>query len=75
MGLTYLSHFVSASHFHYEIWPEESMFSVNRKKVGGGEDPWFFGRGRGDIFTMYLSLLATEGTGQGQSPLQRKKLP
>lgn len=45
MGLTYLSHLVSASHFHYEIWPEESILSVNRKKVGGGEDPLSLGRG------------------------------
>jgi len=30
-----LSHLVSASHFHYGIWPEESILSVNRRKVGG----------------------------------------
>lgn len=45
MDLTYLGHLVSASHFHYEIWPEESILSVNRKKVGRGEDPLFPGRG------------------------------
>lgn len=45
MDLTYLSHLVSASHFQYEIWPEESIVSVNRKKVGGGEAPLFLGKG------------------------------
>lgn len=75
MGLTYLSNLVCASHFRYEIWPEESILSVNRKKVGGGEDPQFRGSGqRDEIFIVSLSLLATEGTGQGESPLQRNKL-
>lgn len=58
MDLTYLSHLVSASHFHYEIWPEESILSVNRKKGGGGVRK----------YSMSLSLLTTERTGQGQNP-------
>ena len=47
MGLTYLSHLVSASHFRYEIQPEESILSVNRKKGSGGEDPLFLAAGGG----------------------------
>lgn len=58
MDLTYLIHLVSASHFHYEIWPEESILSVNRKKGGGGVRK----------YSMSLSLLTTERTGQGQNP-------
>lgn len=43
VNLTYLSHLVSASHFHYEIWPGESITSVNTEKVNGSEDPLFLG--------------------------------
>lgn len=46
VGLTYLHHLVSASHFHYEIWPEVSILSVNRKRVGGSQALLILGRGR-----------------------------
>lgn len=45
VGLTYLSHLASAFHVHDEIWPEGSTLSVNREKVGGGEDSLFPVRG------------------------------
>lgn len=44
-SLTYLSHLVSASHFHYETRPGVSILSVNTEKVSGSEDPLFLGSG------------------------------